>query len=329
MLLLLLPALSGALVSAGEADKTFAAVVGLVQATVPGDGTDVAANHRLVTDSLAAETRTLVQGMDGASLDLVLWPENATAVDPADDPIAAGALEAAVDMADAPLLAGAVVDGPTAGTALNQSLLWTATGEVVGRYTKQRLVPFGEYVPLRPLAERLSNRVQAIRRDMVPGPAPSPLPVGPMRLATALCFDIAYDDVVRDQVAEGANLVAVQTSNAMFLGTAQPEQQWQVSRARALEVGRAIVVSSVNGVSGAVMPDGRVLTRLPERIAGSDVVRVPLSHELTWATRVGAWPIRTVWFVGLMALLVAVVSRLRTDHPATAVSPSPDSPVLP
>ena len=100
---------------------------------------------------------------------------------------------------------------------------------------------------------------------MVPGQTARPLEVAGVRIASAICFDVAYDDVVRSQVKQGVDLVTVQTSNAMFLGTAQLEQQWVITRARAAEVGRSVVVSSINGLSGAIGPDGRVIEQLPSR----------------------------------------------------------------
>ncbi|QWC85723.1 hypothetical protein KLP28_02890 [Nocardioidaceae bacterium] len=166
-------------------------------------------------------------------------------------------------------------------------------------------MPFGEYVPLRPLATRISARVAEIERDMVPGTAPSPLVVDDLALAEALCFDVAYDEVLREQVAQGAQLAVVQTSNAMFLGTAQPEQQWMLTRARAIELGRSVVVSSMNGISGAIAPDGRVIVRLPTARSGGAVASVPVESGTTLAVRLGAWPARTVYALGIASLLAA------------------------
>ena len=286
-------------------DGHLGARIAVVQGELPGDGTQVAAHHRTLTTSLAEQTRLLVAREGGSPFDLVVWPENATAVDPTEDSVVGATVRAAQAAAGAPLLLGAIADATDPDRALNQAQVWSG-GSLQRAYTKQRLVPFGEYVPLRSLATRLSDRVAAIPRDMVPGPPAGPMRIGSVLVGTALCFDVAYDDVLRRQVADGAQVLSVQTSNAMFLGTAQLEQQWQVTRARALELGRAVVVSSVNGVSGVVAPDGTVLERLPERSAGSVVADVPLASTTTWAVRAGPWPARVVWVGAWLALLVGL-----------------------
>ncbi|WP_460828945.1 apolipoprotein N-acyltransferase [Nocardioides hungaricus] len=299
----------------------------IVQGGVPGAGNDLVAHHRQVTANHLAETERLVAGLEAADQpppDLVLWPENATAVDATEDETARAQLQAAAAAAGAPLLAGSISDGPTDRQARNQGILWSAEGVPGARYTKRHLVPFGEYVPFRALATRISSRVAEIERDMVPGEIGDPLEVGRLSIADALCFDVAYDDVIGPQVRRGATLVTVQTSNAMFLGTDQPAQQWEISRARAVETGRSVVVASINGISGAIAPDGRVATRLPDRVTTGAVVEVPLETALTPATRLGPWPARAAVALGLLLALAAVVrgARARAARAPSTISAS-------
>src|SRR3546814_15404859 len=84
---------------------------------------------------------------------------------------------------------------------------------------------------------------------MIAGKDEGPLDLNSLRIADAICFDIAYDDVLQSQVRRGANLAVVQTSNVMFYGTSQPSQQFEITRARAAELGRSIVAASTNGSS--------------------------------------------------------------------------------
>lgn len=290
------------------------ATVAIVQGGVPGAGNRLVDYHREVTDNHARETVALFARRDAAGLpapDFVLWPENATAVDPVADERANRAIRETARATGVPLLAGSVTDGPGADRARNQGIVWSASGAPGERYTKRHLVPFGEYVPWRSLATRFSNRLTEIPRDMVAGTVGAPLDVAGTLIADALCFDVAYDDVIAPQVRRGASLVTVQTSNAMFLGTSQLEQQWDISRVRALESGRAVVVASVNGVSGAIGPDGQVIARLATGGTASAIVEVPLARTLTPAVRWGPWPGRGAVALALLGLTGVAARRLR------------------
>ena len=96
---------------------------------------------------------------------------------------------------------------------------------------------------------------------MLSGSRQEPLPIGDSLVAAAICFDVAYDDGLHAQLAAGGQLVTVQTSNAMFIHTDQIDQQFEISRLRAQETGRYVLVAATNGVSGIIAPDGTVLAR--------------------------------------------------------------------
>lgn len=265
--------------------------VAVVQGGVPGDGTDLVNNHRQVTRNHLAATRELASRVRAGGVpepDLVVWPENSTAVDPFTDYQANTAIEQAVAVLRRPLLVGAMVDAADPNRVLNQGVVWDSATGPGDRYTKRHPVPFGEYVPFRSTLGGLNSRLAAIPRDMLPGTASAPLEIAGIKAAMAICFDVAFDDVLPDQVRRGGELVIVQTSNAMFTGTTQPEQQFAISRLRALETGRSVVVASTNGISGVIGPDGHVIDELRTRGTGVLVADVPLSSRMTLAMRVGA-----------------------------------------
>ena len=83
-----------------------------------------------------------------------------------------------------------------------------------------------------------------------------------------MCFEVAYDGLLRDLVDDGADVIVVPTNNATYTGTGQVEQQFAMSRLRAIETGRYVVVASTNGISGIVAPDGSVVERAPSTRAG-------------------------------------------------------------
>lgn len=288
--------------------------VALVQGDVPGDGRTLSRFHREVTASHVALTQRLAEDVRAGNVappDLVIWPENSTAVDPFADSATRSGIEAATQAVEVPVLVGAIVDGETEDTASNQSILWVPEGPTAERYVKRHLVPFGEYIPFRPLLGHISSRLEAISRDMIPGGSTEPLRVSGTQIATALCFDVGYDDVLPEQVRRGATIAVVQTSNAMFTGTSQLEQQFAMSRVRAIESGRTVVVASVNGVSGVIDGRGRVVERLPVRQAVSRVVEVQLNADMSPAVRYGAWVTRTLILLGLVSLVAGASLGLR------------------
>lgn len=289
--------------------------VAAVQGDVPGAGDDVVAVHRQVTaNHVAATTRLGQQVRDGdlAPPDFVVWPENSTAVDPFRDAETRSAIDRATAAVGVPTLVGAIVDGRRADEVLNQGLVWNPDGTVSERYTKRHPVPFGEYIPFRKqLAGLKIGRLDMVPRDMTPGTRSRPLEIAGALVADLICFDVAFDDSVTAQVRRGAQLVTVQTSNASFIGTAQLEQQFAISRLRALETGRTVVVASTNGISGVIAPDGSVATRLRPRTTDVAMATVALIDRQTVAVRLGPY---LTWMLCLLGVGAAAVGAGRTQR---------------
>ena len=300
---------------ARPADESRTVTVAIIQGGVPGDGTDLVSNHRQFTRNQREATLQLaarVQAGEEPAPDLVIWPENSTPVDPFTDPQAADAIEASMEAIGRPLLVGAMVDASDPRRVLNQGIIWdpaTGPGE---RYTKRHPVPFGEYIPFRRVLGGLNARLAEIPRDMIAGGSQPPLEVDGTSIAMAICFDVAFDDVLPEQVRDGAEVVVVQTSNAMFTGTAQRSQQFAISRARALETGRSVVVASTNGISGVIAPDGTVVQQSSTRGTEVLVATVPLASSQTFSVRMEPMLSSGLLVVALGALLVGVRRRART-----------------
>ena len=157
------------------------------------------------------------------------------------------------------------------------------------RYTKRHPVPFGEYIPWRNVFGDSFGKLDMIPRDMLSGTRDEPLVVAGVPVADAICFDIAYDDGLYEQVTHGAEMAVVQTSNAMFIHTAQIEQQFEISRARAIEFGRPLAIASVNGISGVIDAEGHVLTQADPRTTAVLEADVSLDRSITPGTYVGHW----------------------------------------
>ena len=287
-------------------DTDGTASVGIVQGDVPGSGDNLVAHHREVTRSHVALTRKLGADVEAGRKprpDFVLWPENSTAVDPFADTQAREGIRAAAGAVGVPVLVGGMVDAPDPGQVLNQGIVWdpvTGPGE---RYTKRHPVPFGEYIPFREIiGDWSSERLGLIPRDMVAGTDKEPLSIAGVEVADLICFDVSYDDVLADQVRRGAEVVVVQTSNALFIHTGQIEQQFAISRVRARETGRTLVVASVNGRSGVVDADGEVVAAIEPRTRAVLVHEVPLTVGHPPAVVVGPWLGRACVLVALAAV---------------------------
>jgi apolipoprotein N-acyltransferase len=297
--------------------------VALVQGNVPRLGLDFNAQRAAVLRNHAAATRALAAQVRAGTAprpDLVIWPENSSDIDPYTDREAAAIIDAAVRDIGVPVLVGAVV-GRSATTVANMGIVWSPTSGPGQTYTKRHPVPFGEYIPLRPVARLFSSDVDLVTRDFVKGDRVGVLQVGPATVGDVICFEVGYDGLVRDVVAGGGQVIAVQTNNATFGFTPQSEQQLAMSRLRAREHARTVLVAATSGVSAVVAPDGRVRERAGIFTAATFDVAVPLSSARTLATRAGEWPEAALVALALLAgLLGLLAGRRRSGRDAP---PSP------
>ena len=291
------------------------ATVALVQGNVPDAGLEFDARRRQVLDNHVTQTLALAQRVKSGAVaqpDLVLWPENSSDIDPFRNPDAEDQINKAVDAIGVPILVGAIVDGPGDNHDTNQGILWfpkTGPGAV---YTKRHPVPWGEYIPLRGIAQLVSSKVNLVPRDMVAGKGNGLLTGGPFEFGDVICFEVAYDSLVRSSVHAGAQLLVVQTNNATFGHTAETYQQLAMTELRAVEHGRTALQVSTSGISAVVGPDGTVRQRsgalfTPDVIVAS----VPLRTSETLATRLGPIPEYVLSGLALVAAALAVLSSPR------------------
>ena len=304
--------------------------VGIVQGNVPGKGVEALGRMRTVTANHVRETRRLINAADQGRIarpDFVLWPENSTDIDPTVDPITRDQLQSATELAGVPIFAGAVMAGPGVDQRQTSGLWWDPRRGIVARYDKRNLVPFGEWIPFRDRLLPLFPILKLVGAQSVPGTRPGALPV-PLRLAggpeqpvivgDAICFELAYDDTIYDVITGGAQLFLVQSNNATYVGTGQVDQQFAITRARAMETRREIAVATTNGVSGFIGRDGRAQWKSRERTAASTVVTMPLRTNITPAVRIAPWLERGLALLALSGCLTATVGRGRARRSRAA-----------
>lgn len=296
----LVPLLGAALVSTVGllvplgADSTATATVAIVQGNVPRLGLDFNAQRRAVLDNHVRATVALAQRVAAGAVprpQLVVWPENSSDIDPLLNADAAARISQAADAIGVPILVGAVLKGPQDNQVRNAGLLWYPhTGpDTAQLYVKRHPVPFAEYVPMRSLARRVTTLVDRVRSDFVPGDHPGVLRVGSLTAGDVICFEVAYDALVRDTVTGGAQLLVVQTNNATF-NEAEALQQLAMVRLRAVEHGREALMASTVGVSAFVTADGRVVDATEFNTAAVVVREMRLRERRTLATQLGNWP---------------------------------------
>ncbi|MFJ8957947.1 apolipoprotein N-acyltransferase [Lentzea sp. NPDC102401] len=251
--------------------------VGVVQGNAPDLGlgllTEAAtlrANHLRKTAELAA----LVRGGALPKPDLVVWPESATRTGDRDQ-----VLDSAIADLGMPTLVSALRNGQ------NSVIAWDPKTGAGKSYAKQELVPFAEHIPLRPLARIFTPF--ADQPDLDVGTEPGVLDIAGTRVGVGICYEVAYDYVLRESAADGAQLLVVPTNNAWYGRGEMTYQQLGMARLRAIEHGRAVVVAAISGVSAVVRPDGSVVQSTGMFTDDLMVDTVPLRTDLTFATRFG------------------------------------------
>jgi len=267
------------------------ATVALVQGGTPQTGMGAMDVRRAVLDNHVRETLLLAEAIaagEEPQPDFVLWPENSSDIDPFADASVAAAITSAAQAVGAPILVGAVTAVPSNPMGVwNVGIVWDPEAGPTQMYIKTHPVPFGEYVPFREQLAGLVGRFDRVPRDFLPGTEPGNLDIGGVAIGNVICFEIAYTSVVDAVIDGGARLLTVQTNNATYGGTSQPEQQLAITRMRAGENGRTVVVAATSGISAVIGADRRVEEQLGEDETGWVVAEVPLHGSLTLAARIG------------------------------------------
>lgn len=243
----------------------------------------------------------------GKKVDLVVWPENASDIDPLRNKRAAQTLDFVSKEMNAPLVTGTITQNEK-GQTFNSLLLWENGKGAVAQYDKIHPVPFAEYLPNRsfwyPLAPGLFDLVP---RDFTFGTRSNVFDINGIKAGVAICFDIVDDGLIHQMVDGGAQFILAPTNNADFGHSDESVQQVAIARLRAIESGRSVVNDSTVGVSAMFAPDGRVIGKLPTFTRGALVETIPLSTTVTPAMFAGR---QIEWIVAGFALASLVVGLL-------------------
>lgn len=268
------------------------ATVAAIQGNVPQLGLDFNAQRRAVLDNHVRRTEQLAQDVEAGKVpqpDFVLWPENSSDLDPYRNADARIVIDDAVKAIGVPTVIGAVVE-PDTGKLRNTLIQWDPKKGPVSTYDKRHIQPFGEYIPMRSFVRLFSSDVDRVQRDFGPGKQVGVFDLAGTNVGLVTCYEAAFDDAVRDTVEHGSQLIAVPSNNATFGRSEMTYQQLAMSRVRAVEHSRSVVVPVTSGVSAVIRPDGTIVQQTKLFTADALVDKVPLRSSLTPATRMGTLP---------------------------------------
>jgi apolipoprotein N-acyltransferase len=254
-----------------------------------------------VAEAMLEATRPLA----GDPPDVTVWPENsldADVTDPANAELRSIVSSALELLNGEALVAGGLLAGPRPGTVYNAVLELGPGLAVDDTYRKRHPVPFGEYVPLRPVLGALPP-LRQIPRDVLGADSPGIVTVAGAPLGFVICFENIFPALVRDQVRAGAELLVVSTNNASYGYSAMSRQHLAFSQLRAVESGRWTLHAGISGTSGIIDPSGRVSQRT--RLYDEAIVRgeLPLVSQPTPYVVLGD-------VVGVGAMTLAVLAML-------------------
>jgi apolipoprotein N-acyltransferase len=278
--------------------------VALVQ---PGDSVDV--------DTRQAASATFTATVASQRPDLVVWGESSVGQDLTSGSPGLARLTELSRSVGADLLVNVDARAPSGG--IYKSAVLVGEHGVLGSYQKTRLVPFGEYVPLRPLFGWITRHSKAAAEDRQRGTGPVLLHTGSrgavasLDIAPLISYETTFSDLARRAVQLGAELLVYQSSTSSFQGSwAQPQLASQPA-VRAVEVGRPAVHTGLSGDSSAFDMHGRRLAWCPSSFRGAIVVNVPLRSSATWYQRLGDWLPVTAFGILSGVVGFAYVDKLR------------------
>lgn len=250
-----------------------------IQGNTPSVGLDFNSRAQAVFNLHRDATYKYASG----SYDAIVWPENAIDIDPDLYPNVAADIEKLTRDKRIPLIAGVVLKRD--GSPVNASVLYNADAGAVSTYIKRGLTPFGEYMPLRGLAEFISPLAASVV-DFKPGNKLVTHEVAGSALGPIICYEIINDRLVAEMSLNSAALI-VQTNSATFAGTAESRQQLAITRIRALENSRNILSVSTIGISAFISANGEVTQATPENIQASLSGDLFLNNHTTFANKWG------------------------------------------
>jgi apolipoprotein N-acyltransferase len=257
-----------------------------------------------------AASEALTATLAGQRPDLVVWGESSVGQDLTNHPEVLDRLSELSRRVGADLLVNVDARAPSGG--IYKSAVLVGEHGSLGSYRKIRLVPFGEYVPLRPLFGWITRHSKAAAEDRQRGSGPVVLHAGRLAIGPLISYETTFPDLTRREEQLGAELLVYQTSTSSFQGSWAQQQLAGQPAVRAVEVGRPAVHVGLSGDSSVFDARGRKLAWCPSDFRGVTVVSVPVGSNATLYQRMGDWVLVTSFVVLGGAVGFAVLRRHRS-----------------
>lgn len=274
----------------------------VLQPNVPEEAEWTVASVEALHKRLFVES--LRQSLETKDARLIVWPEAPMPAYYNRDVDFHDGITRLAQTARSYLLFGGVGNTPQ-GAPLNSAFFVSPQGELVDRYDKMYLVPFGEFVP--PLFSFV-NRITQEAGDFTPGERLVLMPFLDHKIGAFICYEAAFPHLVRRFTAAGADLLVNISNDGYFGRSAAREQHLSLVRMRAAENRRWILRPTNDGISAALDPAGRVVTRLPP----SRLLTAPMPFDFaTTMTAYSRWGDWFAWSCLVSGLAVAALALAR------------------
>lgn len=244
----------------------------------------------------------------GAGARLVVWPESCTPFRADTDPDYRRRLEGLASRLDIDLVLGSITSAPGNGLYNSAVLIRGDTG-FAGVQAKRRLVPFGEYMPLRWLVGKVPALATELGQDFQRGPAPVVLHSRFGAVGALVCYEALYPQLVDDLTKGGADILVNITNDSWYGATSGPWQHLEHALPRAPETGRPLVRAANSGVSVLVDREGRMVKKLGLGERGFLLADLQRGTGTTPGALLGGWARKGCAIFALAALIAAFFLR--------------------